>query len=59
MPTRAYAMIKEALNDSHQRDLPAQLELEAELQMKAAKTEDFREGVAAFLQKRPPQFKGR
>jgi 2-(1,2-epoxy-1,2-dihydrophenyl)acetyl-CoA isomerase len=59
MPTRAYAMIKEALNDSHQRDLPTQLELEAELQMKAAKTEDFREGVAAFLQKRPPQFKGR
>ena len=59
MPTRAYAMIKEALNDSHQRDLPAQLELEAELQMKAAKTEDFREGVAAFLQKRPAVFTGK
>lgn len=59
MPTRAYAMIKEALNDSHQRDLATQLELEADLQVKAGQTEDFREGVAAFLQKRPPQFKGR
>jgi 2-(1,2-epoxy-1,2-dihydrophenyl)acetyl-CoA isomerase len=59
MPTRAYAMIKQALNDSHQRDLATQLELEADLQVEAGKTEDFREGVAAFLQKRPPQFKGR
>ena len=59
MPTRAYAFIKQALNDSHQRDLPTQLELEATLQSQAGQTEDFREGVAAFLQKRPPQFKGR
>ena len=59
MPTRAYAMIKQALNDSHQRDLATQLELEADLQVEAGTTEDFREGVAAFLQKRPPQFKGR
>jgi 2-(1,2-epoxy-1,2-dihydrophenyl)acetyl-CoA isomerase len=59
MPTRAYAMIKQALNDSHQRDLATQLELEADLQVQAGQTEDFREGVAAFLQKRPPQFKGR
>lgn len=59
MPTRAYAFIKQALNDSHQRDLPTQLELEATLQSQAGMTEDFREGVAAFLEKRPPQFKGR
>jgi 2-(1,2-epoxy-1,2-dihydrophenyl)acetyl-CoA isomerase len=58
MPTRAYALIKQALNDSHQRDLPTQLELEADLQVQAGKTEDFREGVAAFMQKRAPQFKG-
>ena len=42
MPTRAYAMIKQALNDSHQRDLATQLELEADLPVAAGKTEDFR-----------------
>ena len=59
MPTRAYALIKEAMNDSLQRDLETQLNVEAELQAKAGLTEDFREGVAAFLAKRPPAFKGR
>lgn len=58
-PTRACALIKQALNDSFGRDLPAQLELEATLQTQAGRTEDFAEGVAAFLQRRAPVFKGR
>ncbi|HLS57106.1 MAG TPA: enoyl-CoA hydratase-related protein [Zeimonas sp.] len=58
-PTRAYALIKQALNDSFAHDLPAQLEIEAALQTQAGRTEDFAEGVAAFLQRRPPAFKGR
>ncbi len=59
MPTRAYALIKQALNASGENGLADQLELEAQLQVEAGRTEDFREGVAAFLEKRPPQFKGR
>jgi 2-(1,2-epoxy-1,2-dihydrophenyl)acetyl-CoA isomerase len=39
--------------------LEEQLELEAQLQAAATRTEDFREGVDAFLQKREPDFKGR
>lgn len=59
MPTFAYGLIKEALNASSGNDLAAQLELEASQQSLACRSEDFREGVAAFVAKRPPQFKGR
>jgi 2-(1,2-epoxy-1,2-dihydrophenyl)acetyl-CoA isomerase len=59
MPTMAYGMIKEALNASFSNDLPAQLELEATLQSRASRSEDCREGVAAFVEKRAPKFKGR
>ena len=58
-PTRALALIKQALAAAPGNSLPEQLELEADLQAKAAATEDFREGVTAFLQKRPARFLGR
>ncbi|MFT4103654.1 MAG: enoyl-CoA hydratase-related protein [Burkholderiaceae bacterium] len=59
MPTRAYALIKQALNGSGERSLSEQLELEATLQDQAGQTADFKEGVAAFLAKRPPNFQGK
>ncbi|MEN9514222.1 MAG: enoyl-CoA hydratase-related protein [Burkholderiales bacterium] len=59
MPTQAYALIKKAMNQSHGASLSEQLDREAELQAQAATTEDCREGIAAFLEKRPANFKGR
>ncbi len=58
MPTRAYALAKQALNASLGSDLGGQLETEARLQSEAGRTDDFREGVAAFRAKRAPEFKG-
>lgn len=58
-PTRGLGLIKRALDASWRNDLPAQLELEAELQREAARTADFTEGVRAFQQKRAPTFTGR
>jgi 2-(1,2-epoxy-1,2-dihydrophenyl)acetyl-CoA isomerase len=57
-PTHSYAGSKRALNRSIYGDLDAQLDLEAELQHELARTHDFEEGVAAFVQKRPPAFSG-
>jgi 2-(1,2-epoxy-1,2-dihydrophenyl)acetyl-CoA isomerase len=57
--TRTLALIKQALNASATNDLDAQLDLERDLQREAGRSEDFREGVAAFLEKRPANFKGR
>ncbi len=57
-PTRAFAMIKQALNASLTSDLGTQLNLEAELQSAAGRTADHAEGVAAFLAKRAPVFTG-
>jgi 2-(1,2-epoxy-1,2-dihydrophenyl)acetyl-CoA isomerase len=59
MPTRAIGMTKRLFDAAPTNSLDAQLELEAQLQSAATKSEDFREGVAAFLEKRDPDFKGR
>jgi 2-(1,2-epoxy-1,2-dihydrophenyl)acetyl-CoA isomerase len=59
MPTRAYDLIKQALAVSSANGLGEQLEVEARLQAVAIATEDHKEGVAAFLAKRPAVFKGR
>jgi 2-(1,2-epoxy-1,2-dihydrophenyl)acetyl-CoA isomerase len=58
MPTKALAYIKHALNQSAANNLETQLQLEDEYQQKAADTNDFKEGVQAFLEKRLPIFKG-
>lgn len=58
-PTKGLALIKQALNASTTNDLDRQLDLERDLQRVAGRTEDYREGVAAFLEKRKPNFTGR
>jgi 2-(1,2-epoxy-1,2-dihydrophenyl)acetyl-CoA isomerase len=57
-PTKAIALMKKAFNAGGHHSLEQQLALEAELQSQAADTEDFQEGLAAFLGKRAPKFKG-
>ncbi len=58
-PTKGLALIKQAINASFGNDLDRQLDHERDLQRAAGRTEDYREGVAAFLEKRKPSFKGR
>lgn len=58
-PTRAFGLIKRALNASATNGLDEQLALEAQLQGEAGTTDDYREGVRAFLEKRAPVFTGR
>jgi 2-(1,2-epoxy-1,2-dihydrophenyl)acetyl-CoA isomerase len=57
-PTVAYRLVKQALRASPGNGLEAQLALEAQLQGEAGETADFREGVAAFLEKRAARFSG-
>jgi len=59
MPTKALGMTKRLLNQSLANDLNAQLELESKLQIEAAQSEDYAEGVNAFVEKRKPVFKGK
>jgi 2-(1,2-epoxy-1,2-dihydrophenyl)acetyl-CoA isomerase len=58
-PTKGYGLIKKAMNASLGNDLQTQLDLERDFQQIAHHTEDFKEGVAAFSEKRPAKFKGR
>jgi 2-(1,2-epoxy-1,2-dihydrophenyl)acetyl-CoA isomerase len=57
-PTIAIGQIKELLEASATNDYEEQLELERKTQVRAGQTKDFREGVAAFIEKRPPRFVG-
>ena len=57
-PTAALARIKSLIERSATNDYNAQLELEHKAQLQSGKTRDFREGVAAFIEKRPPVFTG-
>lgn len=58
-PTVAYGHTKEAIRDSYSNTLEEQLLLEAKLQGRCGKSRDFREGVMAFLEKRPAEYEGR
>lgn len=58
MPTKALGYIKKALNQSLEHGLETQLDLESKYQIASAQTQDYKEGVTAFMEKRTPQFKG-
>ena len=58
-PTAAYTRVKQSIRASFDNDLEDQLALEAKLQGQCGQTRDFKEGVVAFLEKRPAQYEGR
>jgi 2-(1,2-epoxy-1,2-dihydrophenyl)acetyl-CoA isomerase len=58
-PTAAYARVKQSIRGSFDNTLEEQLAVEAKLQGECGKTRDFKEGVVAFLEKRPALYEGR
>ena len=58
-PTLGLALTKRALAASGGNGLDAQLDLERDLQVRAGRSHDYREGIDAFMAKRPPRFEGR
>ncbi|KJS35705.1 MAG: enoyl-CoA hydratase [Rhodospirillaceae bacterium BRH_c57] len=58
-PTKGLALIKQAIRASSTNTLDQQLDLERDLQTIAGRTDDYREGVAAFMDKRKPNFQGK
>jgi 2-(1,2-epoxy-1,2-dihydrophenyl)acetyl-CoA isomerase len=58
-PTGAIGRIKQMMNATFSNDLDEQLALEHRCQIESGKSEDFKEGVAAFFEKRPPHFSGK
>jgi len=58
-PTKAFYAVRQALDAAQNNDLHAQLDYERDAQRTRAETEDFVEGIFAFMQKREPEFKGR
>ncbi|MCR4268578.1 2-(1,2-epoxy-1,2-dihydrophenyl)acetyl-CoA isomerase PaaG [Nitratireductor sp. ZSWI3] len=58
-PTFAYGLIKQAIQAASSNTLDEQLDLERDLQRQAGRSDDYREGVAAFLEKRAATFTGR
>ena len=59
MPTKGLGYTKQLLNESFTNDLSAQLEAEGKMQVVASETEDHKEGILAFIEKRLPRFKGK
>ncbi len=58
MPTKALGLTKRLLNQSLSNNLKQQLALESDLQIEASSSNDYQEGVNAFMAKRAPEFKG-
>lgn len=59
LPTKAISLTKKAFNESYENTLTQQLDLEGILQQQAAESEDFMEGITAFLEKRKPNYQGK
>jgi 2-(1,2-epoxy-1,2-dihydrophenyl)acetyl-CoA isomerase len=58
MPTKAIGLTKRLLNQSMTNNLEQQMALESDLQIEASSSNDYKEGVTAFVEKRIPEFKG-